>query len=94
MKTTEWFKLGLKLGMEEFDLDVIRKNNPQNTEGALEAMLKKWLSITEVPTWRAVVDALRAIKNIQLAKNLETQFCSGMCTTTSMQLTLPSIIAA
>ena len=89
MKTTKWHQLGSKLGVEKFDLDVIREDNPQNTKGALAAMLKKWLEITEDPMWRAVVDALRAIEEIQLAKKLEIQFCPGMCTTTSIQLTFP-----
>ena len=86
MKTTKWHKLGQKLGVEKFDLDVIQKDNPQNTEGALEAMLKKWLEITKYSTWRAIVDALETIEERQLAKKLETQFCPGMCSITSLQL--------
>ena len=78
MKTTKWHKLGQKLGVEEFDLDVIEKDNPQNTEGALAAMLKKWLEITKDPTWRVIVDALEAIEENQLAKKLEIQYCPGI----------------
>ena len=74
--------------MEEFDLTVIQRDNPQDTEGALEAMLRKWLESSEDPTWRAVMNALKAVKEVQLAKKLETQFCPGMYrNTTSMQLT-------
>lgn len=68
-------KLGLKLGVEEFDLEVIEKNKMLDAEGALEAVLRKWLAITAEPTWRAVVDALRAIKEIQLATKVEKKFC-------------------
>ena len=75
MKTTKWLKLGLKLGVDEFDLEVIEKNKHLDAEGALAAMLKKWLEITAEPTWKAVVDALRAIKEMQLAKKVETRFC-------------------
>ena len=88
VKTTEWCKLGQKLGVEEFDLAVIEKDNPQNTQGALAAMLKKWLKITKDPTWREIVDALEAIKEIHLAAELETQYCPGMCSTTSLQFLL------
>ena len=73
MKTTKWLKLGLKLGVEQFDLDVIENNRQLDAEGALAAVLKKWLEITEEPTWKAVVDALRAIKEMQLAKKVETR---------------------
>ena len=75
VKTTNWFRLGRKLGVEEFDLDVIAKNNPQDAESALETTLKKWYKITAKPTWGAVVDALMAIQEIQLATELKEAFC-------------------
>ena len=61
--------------MDDFDLAVIGKNNPQDTEDALEETLKNWLRITAKPTWRAVVDALMEIKETQLATKLEEAFC-------------------
>ena len=75
MKTTEWFKLGLKLGVKKFDLEVIEKNKHLDIEGGLEAMLRKWLRSSKDPTWKAVVEALRQLDEEELAQELETQFC-------------------
>ena len=76
VKTTNWFRLGMKLGVETFDLEVIERNKQLDVEGALQAMLRKWLqSSTKDPTWEAVVDALRAINEEELARKLEKKFC-------------------
>ena len=74
VKTTNWFRLGMKLGMETFDLEVIEKDKRSDTAGALAAMLRKWLRTSKDPTWRAVVDALKAINDGQLARKIEKQF--------------------
>lgn len=75
MKTIQWKKLGRKLGIEEFELNAIEENNPKNTKRALEDVLSQWHGSTAKPTWRAVVDALKAIKEIRLATKLEEDFC-------------------
>ena len=69
----------MKLHVDEYHLKVIAEDQRLDAEGALRAMLDKWLDICEDPTWRGVVDALRAMQKKRLAKQLETKFCPGMC---------------
>ena len=72
--------------MDEHNLNVIAKNERLNVEGAREEMLTNWFGSCANPTWRAVVNALKEIKENHLARQLETKFCPGMCTATPMHI--------
>ena len=75
VKTTEWFHLGLKLGIKQEALAVIQSNKKLDASGALMKVLQKWLQVCEGPTWVAMVAALREIGEGSLAKKLEDKFC-------------------
>ena len=75
IKTTEWFRLGLELRLEEYDLEIIEKDRRLDASGALRDVLRKWQRQCEDPTWGAVVRALREIGEGREAKRLEDKFC-------------------
>ena len=62
-----WFDFGLKLGIDEIQLNNIM---PTNTETFFKKMLLKWWEKTETvaQTWNKVVSALDAVKLSGLAK--------------------------
>ena len=76
VRTTEWFRLGLKLGVNEDDLDVIASDRKLDSSGALTDMLRKWLREHKNPTWRKVVEAMRKIGEVNKAGKLESIFCT------------------
>ena len=75
ISTTEWFRLGLKLGLKEDDLDIIDSDKKLDARGALMAVLRKWLRQSDNSTWRAVVQAVRDIGEEKKARDLEDKFC-------------------
>ena len=75
VRTTEWFYLGLKLGVKQYDLEVIQSDWRLDSRGALTNMLQKWLKEHENPTWTVVVRAMSEIGEVSEARNLEDKFC-------------------
>lgn len=78
VQTKEWYDLGLQLGVEDTDLDVIQSNNPQNLRACRREMFKAWLKMTPTPTYQQLVDALMAVGEVREADTLRKKF--GKCT--------------
>ena len=74
MKTTRWYELGLELRVDDFTLDTIDVNFRGDNSTGLRHMFREWLRVCEEPTWEAVVRALKAIGEHNLASQLESQF--------------------
>ena len=70
VQTKEWYDLGLQLGVEDTDLDVIQSNNPQNLRACRREMFKAWLKMTPTPTYQQLVDALMAVGEVREADTL------------------------
>ena len=49
VKTTKWYNLGLQLGIEDTELDVIEENSPKDIDACKRKMFKAWLRITPQP---------------------------------------------
>ena len=57
----KWFVIGLALEIDPATLEVIKMDNPNNTNGAFQSMLLMWLRKRQpVPCWKALVEALRS----------------------------------
>ena len=54
---TKWFNLGLRLGIEEETLTMLKRNYP-NGDDCFREMLSKWLR-TVNPTWEKLLVALK-----------------------------------
>ena len=69
----KWFNIGLKLGISVGTLNAIKKNNNQDPEDCLTAMLEYWLNNGKPkPSWTAVANALKSpmVGYAQLAEQL------------------------
>ena len=77
VQTKEWYDLGLQLGVEDTDLDVIQSNNPQNLRACRREMFKAWLKMTPTPTYQQLVDALMAVGEVREADTLCKKFGKG-----------------
>jgi len=75
VKTTEWYRLGLELKIDIHSLDIIECNENRE-EDKLKRVFQKWLKVCSKPSWRAIINALRAIHRNRLATELEDNFCT------------------
>ena len=58
-----WEVLGAILGLKEYEIDVISRNNANR--GAIEgctAMMRKWLQSVDQPTWGKLDDAINLLR--------------------------------
>lgn len=74
VSTTKWFRLGLKLGLTQDELEIIESDRRLDASEALMKVLREWLRQSEKPTWRAVVQAMRAVGEVRKASSLEDKF--------------------
>ena len=61
----QWGRLGLELGLQEYDIANISKDNEHNPHRSVtccRAMLEQWLREIPSPTWGKLDDAIKNIK--------------------------------
>lgn len=75
VKITEWYRLGLELNIDIHRLDIIECDENRE-EDKLKRVFQKWLEVCSKPSWRAIINALRAIHRNRLATELEDNFCT------------------
>ena len=57
-----WFNIGLALGIDVGTLEAVRKDNRDQSDDCLKAMLMGWLrSAKPTPCWKALAEALKSI---------------------------------
>ena len=61
IKVTEWYELGLQLGVEDTELEVIEKDNRGDLKACRRNMFREWLRITPSPSYQRLVGALVAV---------------------------------
>ena len=61
LKVTEWYELGLQLGIEDAKLEEIEKNNQGDLRACRRNMFRAWLKITPSPSYHQLVEALRVV---------------------------------
>ena len=70
IQTTEWYDLGLQLGIEDAELEDIQSNNPKSVRTCRREMFKAWLRITPSPSYQQLVEALQTVGEISEADHL------------------------
>ena len=70
IKTVKWYNLGLQLGIDDTELDVIEENNPKDIDACKRKMFRVWLRITPSPSYQQLVEALLAVGEISEADRL------------------------
>ena len=61
----QWERLGLELGLQDYDIANISKDNEHNPNRSVtccRAMLEQWLREIPSPTWGKLDDAIKNIK--------------------------------
>lgn len=71
-EVTDWFRLGIWLGVEYTVLTTIENNHKQDGERCMIEMLEFWLKNLDA-SWSEVISALEAIDHRNLAKRLREE---------------------
>ena len=69
---SDWYQLGLKLGVPDYKLDEIQRNH-SSTRWKIET-LKLWLQLNPNASWMSVVRALQRMKENTLAKMIRQKY--------------------
>lgn len=67
---TNYYKLGLQLGLSASTLDVIGADHKGDSTRCLIECLRRWLKEAENPTLHALIDALKKIGDNAVAKGI------------------------
>ena len=83
----DWYSLGVKLGLEDYELGTIAKNFHGDNERCKHEMLSRWLRNAKLPTWNAVADALCLMGEHKVALKIREKYYSSS-TATGMSICL------
>ena len=61
-QAAQWERLGPELGLKDYHIAIISKDNPNRSATCSREMLQKWLEIDTSATWGKLDDAIRNIK--------------------------------
>ena len=75
---SDWLKLGLYLGVQDYELDLIKRTHPAEGCGRLKhETFSLWLRHTPSASWRDVVAALRRMGENIVAERIELLYIVG-----------------
>ena len=69
----DWFSLGLKLGINEYELNVMQTNDPKDNKACKRTMFSTWLRTDLKATFRKLIFALEEIGEVKVANDLRRQ---------------------
>ena len=70
VQVIRWYELGLQLGVDDTELEVIKRNNPGDLEACRREMFRAWLRITPSPSYQQLVEALVTVREVREADHL------------------------
>ena len=71
--SADWYTLGIQLDYDASTLDIIESNH-RKVEHCLRDLLSKWLQEYPNKGWRDIIGALRKMKRIDVADEIERQY--------------------
>lgn len=89
--SSHWYGVGVALGISVSKLDEIRSNNPNESLTMLIKMIHHWISNTDSPTWRSLINALYKLGHKHAASEViadaERVILDGECESAEMSPT-------
>ena len=67
IKVTEWYALGLQLGVEDAKLEEIEKDNRGDLKACRRNMFRVWFRTTPNPSYQQLAEALMAVGEAKAA---------------------------
>ena len=63
-QAAQWERLGLELGLKNYHIANISKDNPNRSVTCCREMLQKWLDFDPSASWNKLDDAIKKIKSL------------------------------
>ena len=80
---TQWRMIGIFLGMQSGQLEVIKSDNPNDAIGCCTNLFIKWLQGNNNVTWEKMFEAIDSLINILSSGNTDITTTTISTTTTS-----------
>jgi len=77
-RVTAWHKLGIQLGVPDYELSQIQSNYPRDNSRCKSEMLSYWFNNAEQQSWDVIADALGEINHRRLANEIQGHPSKGM----------------
>lgn len=74
LRISRWYEVGLRLDIDEAELDIIKQNFPGDAKSCRRAMFQMWLQVAKQPTYQHLVNELWIIEEFGAAKELAKKF--------------------
>ena len=76
-EVSEWYQLGLQLGLTASKLKTIESNDPHDAEHCKSEVLLWWLQNATEHSWKKIAEALDKMEYKDLAEELEKKMFQG-----------------
>lgn len=86
LEDVDWYILGTHLGLKQSELREIQVDHQNNTGRMRLAMLDKWFSKEENPSWEKIIAALEEMHETSLARRLNSKYLHKKYLTDSLAL--------
>ena len=78
--TVKWFQIGIHLGIDDRELELIENNRRKVQEMCMD-MLRYWVKKnkhgSKITSWKMLLNSLRKAQEGDLADKLEQKLCNG-----------------
>ena len=75
VSVSDWRKLGLNLGVQDYELDKIERSHPtEGCDGWKQKIFSLWLRCKSSASWRDVVRALQQMGENTVAERIELKY--------------------
>ena len=80
IKVTDWYELGLQLGVEDTKLEEIEMDNRGDLKACRRNMFRAWLKVTPSPSYKQLAEALMAVGEVKEAQLLHKKYIDSKST--------------
>lgn len=78
---SKWYQLGIKLGLQPYQLHQIEKEHPAEIERCKIEMLDLWQRNNPGATWSHIVTALKEMGELTTAEKIQMNYVKGAAST-------------
>ena len=74
LQVSDWYRLGLALRLNSYDLDIIKKDHPGDTKSQTCNMFGLWLRTQPDASYEQLIKALRKVGDETVANSLRKMY--------------------
>ena len=74
LQVGDWYRLGLALKLNSYDLDIIKKDHPGDTESQMCKMFQLWLRTQPDASYDQLIKSLCKVGDERVANSLRNKY--------------------